>query len=455
MELKPLNAFEFTGATEALITDVDKLAQRVNEFRPLTPDLVNSVHQRLFSARVYNSNAVEGNTLTLRETIEILTTGHVSQRRRREGTEAKNLGAAVKHLEDVLLPEQHPHSVDRLLELHSILLTDLEPTAGQFRNTRVMIAGAAFQPPRPELIPQLIEGLFAAISQSSSSNVVKVASWAHWAIARVHPFTDGNGRIARLWQDLILLRARLAPAIIRLQDRDQNGYYDALAAADDGNLNSLTQLIAQRTAATLEEYIAAQQQATELVDWASKIAGETATRIAEQRKAKYLRWARVMESLRNDFQRCAARITESGVEVQFREFPMIDEVAWENIRNGIGASQTWFFSLSFRHNGRSVRYIFFFGKHFWKVPDSDADRSEPRVALLVSEQFFNDEAKLLYKIDDCPIQLREIFAVDTNLIGVHLNPGDDLESGATYLRDAVGLKLAQEFIGQVILRRLT
>ncbi len=455
MELKSLAAFEFSGDTETLILDVDKLAQRVNEFRPLTPDLVESVNKKLFSERVYNSNAIEGNTLTLRETIEILTNGYISQRRKREGTEAKNLGLAVKYLEEVLLPDLIPHSVDKLLKLHSILLKDLEPSAGWFRTERVMIAGAIEQPPRDELIPALVDRIFGTLTDAGDVNAVKVASWAHWAIARVHPFRDGNGRMARLWQDLVLLRARLAPAIIRLQDRDQNGYYDALAAADAGDLNPLTQLIAQRTAATLGQYVAAQQQAMELVDWAAKIAKETATRSAEQRKAKYLRWSRVMESLRNDFQRCAARMTESGLEVQFREYPLIDEVSWENIRNGIGASQTWFFSLSFRHNNRSVRYIFFFGKHFWNNLDTNADRSEPRVALLISEQFSNEDAVLLYKLADCPILLREVFAVDTSLTGIYLKPGGASEDDINYGRDAVGLKLAQEFIEQVILRRLT
>ena len=259
--------------------------------------------------------------------------------------------------------------------------------------------------------------------------------------------------MARLWQDLVLLRARLAPAIIRLQDRDQNGYYDSLAAADNGDLNPLTQLVAQRTAATLEKYVAAQQQATELVDWAAKIAGETATRIAERKKANYLRWARVMESLRNDFQRCAARMTESGVEVQFRDFPIIDEVSWENIRNGIGAKHTWFFSLSFSQHARSARYIFFFGKHYWKSEDTESERSEPRVALLISERLGNDEATLLYDVGDCPIELREIFTVDTDLIGVKLAIRGNSE--IEYIRGAASLKLAQEFIEQVILRRLT
>ncbi len=283
---------------------------------------------------------------------------------------------------------------------------------------------------------------------------MKLASWAHWAIARVHPFVDGNGRIARLWQDLILLRARLAPAIIRLQDRDQNGYYDALSAADAGDINPLTQLIAQRTAATLEQYVAAQQQVGELQDWASRMAGEIANRAAEQRKAKYLRWSRVVESLRDDFQRCAAKITASGLEVQFREYPTIDEFAWENIRSGIGAKQTWFFTLWFHHQGKSLRYIFFFGKHFWTQNDTDTERAEPRIALLISEQEADGDGKLLYQAEDSPIALREIFAVENELIGVISSPGKDRETDVTYHRNAKGIKLAQEFIEHVMLRRL-
>jgi Fic family protein len=455
MELKAIRQFDFTAETNALVGDVDELAEKVNDFRPLTPDLVASVHEKMFPERVYSSNAIEGNTLTLGETREILTTGHISNNRRREGTEAKNLGNAVKHLEGVLLPDDTPHMVDKLLSLHRILLKDLDPSAGAFRQERVMIGGAAQQPPRAELVPALVEELLKEITESNDLNAVKVATWAHWAIARVHPFKDGNGRTARLWQDLILLRARLAPAIIRLQDRDQNGYYDALAAADRGDINPLTQLIAQRTAATLDKYISAQQQASELTTWASTISGEITTRISEQRRAQYLRWARVLESLRNDFQRCAAKITESGYEVQFREYPIIDEGAWENIRNGIGAKQTWFFSLTFKRGVNTIRYIFFFGKHFWKSEDTDDIRREPRVALLVSEQLPDEEATLLYDLDDSPINLREVFVVDTELIGVDEVRGSNAEIETRYVRDTNGLKLAQKFIEQVILRRLS
>lgn len=453
MELKLPKQFDFSSGTESLIGDVGDLARRVNEFRPMTPDLVDAVHQKLFAERVYSSNAIEGNTLTLRETIEILRTGYVGQRRKKEGTEAQNLGRAVQHLESTLLPEKSPDTVDRLLELHGILLGGIDAQAGQFRQDRRMITGAQYQPPRPELVPELTAKILLELNEDQEVNAVKLAAWAHWAIARVHPFVDGNGRMARLWQDLILLRARLAPAIIRLQDRDQNGYYDALSAADAGDINLLTQLVAQRTAATLEQYVAAQQQVAELQDWAAKMAGEVANRAAEQRKAKYLRWSRVVESLRDDFQRCAAKITASGLEVQFREYPTIDEFAWDNIRSGIGAKHTWFFTLSFHHQGNFLRYIFFFGKHFWTIHDTDVERAEPRIALLVSEQDARGEGKLLYQAENNPIALREIFVVENELIGVTSAPGKDRETDAKYHRNTNGLKLAQEFIEHVVLRR--
>ncbi len=455
MELTPLNGFQLFGDTLALIAEVSSLASKVNEFRPMTPDLVKSVHERLFPERVYSSNAIEGNTLTLRETIQILTSGYVSDRRRREGTEAVNLGNAVRHLESHLLPDPDPYTREKLLALHGILMTGLDPGAGQFRQERVMIAGAAQQPPRDELVPQLVESMLSELGACPREDAVKAATWAHWAIARIHPFSDGNGRTARLWQDLVLLRADLAPAIIRLQDRDQNGYYDALASADRGDLNPLTQLVAQRTAATLDKYVSAQQQSTELEDWAKTITGEANTRLAERRKAEYLRWSRMMESLRNDFQRCAAKVTELGNEVQFRDYPLIDESAWDNIRNGTGVKRTWFFSLTFRMNGEQLKYYFFFGKHYWRPQDTDSDRSEPRVALLVSEQRPGQDAELLYDQDDSPLSLREVFTVDTTLIAVTARIADDGVDNLEYSREANGISLAKDFIKQVILRRLT
>ncbi len=167
MELKLPKELELSSGTNSLIADVEELARRVNEFRPMTPDLVNEVHQKLFAERVYSSNAIEGNTLTLRETIEILRTGHVSQRRKKEGTEAQNLGRAVQHLESTLLPEKNPQTVDRLLELHGVLLAGIDAKAGHFRDDRRMITGAQYQPPRPELVPELTEKILRVLNDDT------------------------------------------------------------------------------------------------------------------------------------------------------------------------------------------------------------------------------------------------------------------------------------------------
>jgi len=243
--------------------------------------------------------------------------------------------------------------------------------------------------------------------------------------------------------------------VIRLQDRDQNGYYDALAAADAGDLNLLAQLVAQRSASTLEQYIAAQQETPELTEWAGKIAGEAATRANERRKATYLRWSRTMESLRNDFQRCAAKVTSSGIEVQFRAYPIVDEIAWDNIRSGIGASSTWFFTLSFQKDRRRFRYIFFFGKHYWTREDSLVEKSEPRVALLISEQEGDSgDAKRLGTIPNSPIRLREVFASDGTLVAVNATIADGGVEAVAYDRVSSSLGIAQQFIEQVLLRRL-
>lgn len=471
MDLPLIDNFEFSESTEALVNDVKELANRVNEFRPMTTDLVAAVHQKLFAQRVHSSNAIEGNTLTLRETIEVLRTGYVSARRHREGTEAKNLGAAVEMLESRLLREASPHTFEKFLSLHGVLFEGLGPRAGRFRADRRIITGAKHQPPRAELVDNLMQMSLTALQNDDGSRPVRLAAWAHWAIARIHPFEDGNGRMARLWQDLILLRANFAPAIIRLQDRDQNGYYDALALADDGDLNPLTQLIAQRTAATLEQYIAAQQQAVELGDWAERIAGEAASRVEEKRKAEYLRWSRQMESLRNDFQRCAARMTSLGMEVQLKPYPLIDEVAWDNIRSGVGARNTWFFILSLRHNDRRHAYIFFFAKHFWTDADDDDVRKEPRVCLLISEQVGHEQKPvILHEQPDNPILLREVFTVDNDLVAVRLGRSepdftvDELAikarsgrgEGHVYNdRTADGISLAKEFVEHALLRRMS
>ena len=137
-----------------------------------------------------------------------------------------------------------------------------------------------------------------------------LAVWVHWAIARVHPFEDGNGRMARLWQDLMLLRSRLTVAIIRPQDRET--YMNALSQADEDNFNPLAQIICQRVMSTLQTYLNAQQAADQFQGWASELAGETHARETEKRQSRTNAGAMPSSRLRDAFERCAALINKGA-----------------------------------------------------------------------------------------------------------------------------------------------
>jgi hypothetical protein len=298
----------------------------------------------------------------------------------------------------------------------------------------------------------MTEQFFERLREVADVNAILLASWAHWTIARIHPFMDGNGRMARLWQDLVLFRNKLACAIVPPEMKTE--YLRCLAEADEGDFNPLTQLIARRVAATLDKYLSAQREDEAVGQWAKSVIGESNVRAAEKRKLAYLRWSRKMEELRYEFERCASTITHASTEIEIQVFPydVIDQSTWENIRGGISASKTWFFKLNFRRDRKYLTYIFFFGKHFWSELDTDRERSEPRVCLLISElEEGQDTARRLGEGFITPLSVRQIFAVDKHFIRVRSDDGGK----EAYDRDIDARTIAQEFTRDVLLQRLT
>ena len=375
--------------TLELIDDANALAQQVNERRPLPPDVIENLQKELLGERVYNSNAIEGNTLTLRETKSVLETGGiVDVGRKREAAEAVNLGKAIVEVQEMIQDPESWSDIHRLTAVHRTLLTDVKDhAAGRIRSERVMIAGAKHQPPNPAKVDVLLEQFFSRLREATDTEPIRLASWVHWAIARIHPFEDGNGRIARLWQDLVLFGHKLTAAVIRQQDR--NEYYASLTSADDGDLNPLTQLVARSLSRTLQIYVNAQREVDELKGWAASIVGETAARVDEKRKLDYLRWARQMDQIRDAFEQCATQVTNASdgtVEVQVKAFDVVDQPTWETLRSGGNASRTWYFWVNFRNGDQRAQYCFFFGRHWFSELDRDVPDIQPSTCLLVSEQ---------------------------------------------------------------------
>lgn len=261
MELPSPAEIYLDEVTKTMLTDLAELARQVNEIRPLSPALLRQVRDELFGERVFSSNAIEGNTLTIRETRLILQTKtFLDIRRKREAMEALNLGTASTQVEEFLGSEDAWHDMDRFRTIHEILMHGVnDRIAGVIRKCEVMTTGAKRQPPDARKVWDLTEQIFSLLRDNAAVDGLVLATWVHWAIARVHPFEDGNGRMARLWQDLLLLRSRLTVAIIRPQDRQ--AYLENLAQVDEGNFNPLAQLICQRVMSTFQRCRNAQETA--------------------------------------------------------------------------------------------------------------------------------------------------------------------------------------------------
>ena len=455
MDIPSLNDISFDQVTSELIADAKRIAEQVNERRPLPQDVVKNIQKELLGERVYNSNAIEGNTLTLRETKSILEVGSiVDVGRKREATEAINLGKAIAEIQQLVSSRESWSSIESLTSIHNTLLTNVkDDAAGRVRTVRVMITGARHQPPKPEELGTLLDRFSQLLKESNDTEPICLATWVHWSIARLHPFEDGNGRMARLWQDLILFGHKLTAAVISQQDR--NEYYSSLGAADDGDFNPLTQLIARSLSRTLQVYVNAQREVDELKDWAIDIVGETSARVDERRKLEYLRWIRQMEQVRDAFERCGTQVTsasDGSVEVQVRGFEIVDQPTWETLRSGGSASQTWYFWVNFRQGNERSQYCFFFGRHWFSEIDRDNSEIGPGASLLVSEQRGDDRAIRLSEMPNCPLTLREVLLVDDKLARKRF---DVAEGKDVYDFDIDPLIIAREFMQEVFLTRLT
>lgn len=182
----------------------------------------------------YHSNAIEGNTLSLRET-QLVLEGRVppGERDLREIYEARNHDRAVRLVEQWVVdrPADSPITRRDLLDLHALVLADIQPTAGQFRAHRVLIAGSSFVPPGSHRFDTLIPAALELAGRRDAHVAIR-ATELHYNFAAIHPFGDGNGRTARLLMNYVLLREGFPHAIIEVERRSQ--YLNAFDRANAG-----------------------------------------------------------------------------------------------------------------------------------------------------------------------------------------------------------------------------
>ncbi len=229
--------------------------QHLQSSRPLPNIALHKIRESLSIEWTYNSNSIEGNTLSLRETQMVIQEGiTIKGKSLREHFETHNHDKAIDYLYSIVGENYVLRSID-ILNLHQLVLRSIEDDfAGRIRNGGVRISGANFTPPNANKVSDLLDELINFVNQNPLQlNDIELATVFHHKLVWIHPFFDGNGRTVRLAMNLLLMRVGFPPAIILKNDRKK--YYEALNQANSGNYQKLTLLMCQALERTLNIYI--------------------------------------------------------------------------------------------------------------------------------------------------------------------------------------------------------
>lgn len=246
--------YQFDGLEQHL-DRIHQKKSRLDALRPLPAAALQNIKSSLTLEWTYNSNSIEGNTLTLQETKMVIEDGlTIRGKSLREHFEAVNHQEAIEFVEQ-LVSDKYILTASDILTVHGLVLQKIEKEyAGRYRNSGVRISGANFAPPNALKVDGLMEDLILWVNEASNTlDVVLKASIFHHRFAWIHPFFDGNGRTVRLIFNLLLMKAGYPPAIILKNDRKK--YYDALNKANLGDYSKLVLLVLQALERSLDIYL--------------------------------------------------------------------------------------------------------------------------------------------------------------------------------------------------------
>ena len=208
---------------------LDALKERLDRHRPLPPDMVADLRADMVLRYTFHSNAIEGNTLTLMETKVVLEDGvTIGGKSMREHLEAINHKEAIGFLEEVV-GDVRGLDERTLKDLHQLVLRGIADDAGRYRTRNVIISGAGHTPPDALHVQERMDAFFRWYADAAARlHPVELAARVHADFVVIHPFTDGNGRTARLLMNLELMRAGFPTVIIPVEQRA--AYYENLDA---------------------------------------------------------------------------------------------------------------------------------------------------------------------------------------------------------------------------------
>lgn len=242
-----------------VFAEVDSLKNRLNGLRPLPFEALRKIESAFDMEYTYESNRIEGNTLTLQETALVVSEGiTVSGKSMREHLEAINHAEALKYVKEIA-----SGGIDiterTIKEIHALVLHGIDrKNAGCYRNVPVMITGSRHIPPQPYLIEPQMEAFLGRYHEMASNkeHPLLVAAYLHDELVKIHPFIDGNGRTSRLLMNLYLLRNGYLLANIKGDNESKRRYYLSLEKSHtENNPADFYLLVAETEKEALEKYL--------------------------------------------------------------------------------------------------------------------------------------------------------------------------------------------------------
>ena len=240
-----------------MFKEIDEKKVLLDAKRPLSTNSIGNLKKYFDIDLTYNSNAIEGNTLTITETKVILEEGLTIGRGKslREHLEVINHKEAIDYIEDIV--SKNINISERVIrDLHYIILKSIDnKNAGEYRKTNVLISGSEHRPVEHFLVHERMEELINWYNENKNKlHKIHLAAEFHFRYVYIHPFIDGNGRTARLLMNLILMSNGYPITVIKTEDRDI--YMKALEKASTQNdISEFVNIVSEAVDRSLDTYL--------------------------------------------------------------------------------------------------------------------------------------------------------------------------------------------------------
>jgi Fic family protein len=397
-----------------LLQRIESLNIEINKFRnegELDQLSKENLKEYFRTQHIFHSAGIEGNRLTLQETMLVLREGiTISEKSIQDTVEVKNLGVAFDFFYE-LAQQDTPITENYIKQIHQLVVgNDTHVNAGNYRNVGVVITGSEHTPPEPYEVPFKMQELIDWLNQNlNQENPVILAAVTHHEMAKIHPFADGNGSTARLLLNLILMKQGYPICSIKRTEKPR--YYEAMSEADAGNYHQIVELVAESCAELFSIYVRIREESNRKTQFAKKWGNRDIEGRLRKEKSRFELWLNRMNQIKLEFRQFTDLLNDNleTYSVTYYEYPSITFDTFQELEERGSSQNTFFFSIRFV-NRESKKIVQTFVFRFFR----DHNKFSPNDTIIPLElNCHNPETKSFLVIDKFQwadrVQLRSFY----------------------------------------------